>query len=629
MAITVQEIVKSARNRESALADYTTHVNSGEKLSYNSFIAELDKKFPINGPAAASQSGGNTNNSGGPNTFQKAGGSILNFGANLVATQESTGGYLPGMSAEYIKMSELIKGMLDSGGNIKGIGELVKATLSNIAGQVELYYKQQTELLHQVNEQAGLTGDFSRDFRDELTQANPQLLRIGIGFEELANSAVKVVENSGKFTALSRETWKEAGYAAKAYVGQLSDLVGMYPAFEKVGLGASDSAKEITKAGQKSIELGLQSQKVTKELGTNLGKINEYGFKNGIQGLAEMVRKSIEFRMNMESVTKIAEKVFNPEGAIDLAANLQAIGGAIGDFNDPLKMMYMATNNVEGLQDALIGAAGSLATYNKEQNRFEVTGANLRKSKAMADELGMSMQELNNIAIAAAERSAASAELMASGLKLDEDQKRFITNISTMKDGKMTIALQSDKLREAFDASEIALENLTEDQAKQLMKYQEEFKKLTPEDIVRKQATDIENISRDMNFVAALLRQEFAKTGTSLAKSLGYDPAAIAEQTKNLANEWGPNIKGAGQFLRGKIEGADASKKVEEALKENKEKRGGTTQTQQPTEVTVNFKTNDRLQDDIYRNFFNQPDTKQNLAAAVFPSREYDSPLMA
>ena len=47
----------------------------------------------------------------------------------------------------------------------------------------------------------------------------------------------------------------------------------------------------------------------------------------------------------------------------------------------------MATNNVEGLQDAIIGVAGSMATYNTEQGRFEITGINLRRAKDLANEL--------------------------------------------------------------------------------------------------------------------------------------------------------------------------------------------------------------------------------------------------
>ena len=122
-----------------------------------------------------------------------------------------------------------------------------------------------------------------------------------------------------------------------------------------------------------------------------------------------MVRRSTEIRMSLSETFKVADKVFSPEGALELSAELGVLGAAFGDFNDPLKLMYMATNNVEGLQDALIGAAGGLATYNNEQKKFEVTGANLRRAKEMAAQLGMTTGDLNKTAIAAQERMAVEA----------------------------------------------------------------------------------------------------------------------------------------------------------------------------------------------------------------------------
>lgn len=582
---------------------YKSRVNSGANPTeinsqYSLYLAADPNQKPTTTSNTTTNSG-----SGGPNAFQKIAGGVLNAGAEIVGAQEQQG-YLPNMTQEYIKMSGVIKGMVDSQGNLLGATDMFKTVLGSIGDQGLLYYQQQTELLGQVNKELGLTGKFSEAFRDELTQANPELLRIGIGFQELSNAATGLVQETGRFLSLNRESWVEAGYAASAYVGTLSDLVRMYPAFEKIGIGASDATKQIEMAGKRSIELGLQSQKVTKELSGSLGKLNEYGFKNGIQGLTEMVRKSIEFRMNMESVSQIADKVFDPEGAVDLAANLQAIGGAIGDFNDPLKLMYMATNNVEGLQDALIGVAGSLATYNEEQGRFEITGVNLRKAKAMAKELGISYNELANGAIAAAERSSAASELMASGLSLSEEQQRFLTNISTMKGGRMTIELQSDKMREYFKTNEIALEELTSEQVSKLMEFQDDFKELSTEDIVRKQATDIENISRDMNFIAALLRMEFGKTGAKLVDAVGFDPAKIAAQSLSKTKEYAPSIKGAGEEIRSMMD--------EAAIKAGlKDKNGNPTTSSTPTtnktEVEITYKS-EPLVDNMARYMQQRPE---------------------
>jgi hypothetical protein len=468
-------------------------------------------------------------------------------------------GYMPSIQNEFQTPVEMFKTVSD----ITKAPDL-KTGLSTFANQLqntmEFYFQQQTELRNKMNKEVGLTGELSKVVREELTNANPELLRMGIGFADLASSAGSLIENTGRFITLNSQSWKEAGIAATAYVGTLGDLISMYPSFEKVGIGAADVAEQIEISGKRSIELGLRSQSVIKDLGANIGKLNSYGFKDGVQGLTEMVRKSKEFRLDMSETFTIADKVFSPEGAIDLSANLMAIGGAIGDFNDPLKLLYMSTNNVEGLSDSLIGLAGSLATYNSEQGRFEITGINLRKAKALASELGINYNQLADSAIAAAERSSAATDLMSRGLNLDEDQTRFLTNISTMKDGKMTIQLQGDELKNYFNANEVALDELTNESVQQLIKFQDNFKKLTSEEIIRDQATDIENIARDINYIGALLKVELASSGKALynmvteSVGLGNLPSA-GKLSYDLASGAGVLIKNSGDFFENTLRG--------------------------------------------------------------------------
>lgn len=564
----------------------------------------------------SNSSGGSSSSGGGSswNPITKIG-NVITSG---LKTQEQTG-QMPQLGDEMITASEATKGMFDMITSVKNPLDLVGKAIDVIGNQAELYLKQQTELLGVVNKGAGLTGQFSADVRDELTNANAPLLRLGIGFDELAESAKSLISDTGRFLTLNRESWEAAGKASVAYVGSLSELVKMYPDFEKIGIGAGDVAKNIELAGSRSISLGLQSQKVTKELSTNLGKLNEYGFRNGIQGLTEMVRKSIEFRMNIESVKQIADKVFDPEGAIDVAANLQAIGGAIGDFNDPLKLMYMATNNVEGLQDALIGVAGSLATYNEEQGRFEITGVNLRKAQAMAKELGINYSELANGAIAAAERSSAASALMASGLQMDEDTQRFITNISSMKGGQMTIALNSDKLRDVFGATEVSLENLSQSQVELLKKYQDEFKEMSPEDIVRQQATSVENIMRDVNFIAATARVAAANKGkgylTEIQKFVGYEPGDMERASRNAADAVAAKLK------------PDSTIKPKPVVFDEPTTRSTPNTPTSPTEVNINhnIKMGDVTTDGLKRSLANDPVWHDNFKETYLSDREYTS----
>ena len=382
---------------------------------------------------------------------------IIEAAGGILKGQEG-GGYYKDIK-DSVNSTELLS-MASSDGKILPADQIAQNVFKAGLGQIGDEYNNQRKLLEDINTKTGLTGQLSKDFREEISNAGPKLAQLGISFETLANVAQGLVDKSGKFNLINQQSFEQAAKVGQAYLGSMESLTNMLPDFEKVGIGAKGTFDAVEKAGKSSLTLGLNSQRVSKDLATNIGKLNEYGFQKGVEGLARMVQKSIEFRLSMDAVSQVAEKVFSPESALELSANLQVLGGAIGDFNDPLKLMYMATNNVEGLQDSIINAASSLATYNQEQGRFEVTGVNLRKVREMATALGMDYKELTKTAVAAQERL--SAKEMLSGLRIEDEDKEFLTNMSQMKNGKMTIELQSEKMRDLFGgAQEVALDTRT------------------------------------------------------------------------------------------------------------------------------------------------------------------------
>jgi hypothetical protein len=252
----------------------------------------------------------------------------------------------------------------------------------------------------------------------------------------------------------------------------------------------------------------------------------------------------------------------------------------------------MATNNVEGLQDALIGATGGLALYNEEQGRFEITGINLRKAKAMADSLGISYQEFSKGAIAAAERSKAASELAARGLTLSDEQREFITNISQMKGGKMTIELNSEKLQNEFGAKEVALEDLTQQQLTRLTEFQNEFVKLSEEDIVRKQATDIENVKRDVSAIRAIASQQagiFVKEQTKTMIKAATGNERLSDMTNPLAKKYISDLTGKGKELSDEINKTLNS--IFNRGKENEKTSGAAASTSPGTSTTTTTTT--------------------------------------
>jgi hypothetical protein len=604
------KILNSAQKIGMTAEDFT---ELWARIKYNGNINSItgSEKNAINNYLSSGTSGKKLQNE--ENKTSKDSFSALDFSQKMLQAGERRS-YIPtskDTSADVSSIFDILTKKDEKTGETKfrSLEEVGSKLIGSFEDKMVNYYQQQSGLLTIINEQAGLTGKFARYFREELTNANPRLEQLGIDFNELAEAAKSYIMSSGRFATINQQTWERAGEVAKAYVGTLGDLVAMYPEFEKVGLGAADAQERIADAGKRSMFLGLQAQKTTKELSANLGKLNEYGFKNGVQGLAEMVRKANEFRMSMDSVFTVAEKVMNPEGALDLSANLQAIGGAIGDLNDPLKLMYMATNNVEGLQDAIKDAASSLAVYNSEQGRFEITGINLRRAKALASELGISYKELSQGAIAAAEKTKIQSELAARGLQLSDDQKRFISNIAQMKGGRMTIELNSQELKNAFGKNEIAISELTQEQLKRLTELQDEFKDKTSEEIIRDQATDVENIKRDLNFMLALMMKETGQFSDALIKDLigVFSSERISNKTLAMTKEARPAMENKGtEFYKSFAENVRST--INTIVKPNEPK---TTQTQNQPNIVQPVRSPDQQSTTMNQN----ASTTANLSA--------------
>jgi hypothetical protein len=497
----------------------------------------------------------------------------------------------------------------------KGVASFIQAPgamLDAVLGQL----KEESVLLSEINTKTGISGKLSEGLRDSMISASAEGKKYGFTLSQIGDFYTTLSEQSGKFSLINAKTINEAQPVAAALNMSLSELATSLGDYEKVGLGAKETTKAIGDAAVRSISLGLNARKVADGMKESVGKLNEYGFKNGVAGLERMVQKSVEFKLSMDSVATIADKVLNPEGAVDLAANLQVLGGAIGDFGDPIKMMYDATNNMEGLQDSLIGAAKGLATYNKEQGRFEITGINLRRGKEMASALGMTMEQLGKTAVAAQERVAASTALMSTGLKIDDKEKEFLTNLSRMQDGEMKIVVPESLQDQLGKQSEITLSKLTEDQKKVLLANKEAFEKMNPEKIAMSQLTTTQETLRQTEVIASWAKIQAASFMKGMGKEvLPKELEIIKKDIARVAGNLTPDRKGA------ESAGSDAMKAIQKAsildfqsiknaLNVTSNSLGKTFNTNQQPSVqqasTQTIQQNINITSDVNSDYFNQ-----------------------
>ena len=424
-----------------------------------------------------------------------------------------------------IKIFKLLE---DSGLNpLKLMSGVVSGAFEEILAQL----KSESQLLTEVNSKVGISGELSKGLRDDMVEASIEASRYGVTLSDIGELYTGMSEESGKFALINKKFIDSAIPVSVVLGKSMSEMASTVSAFENVGIGAGTTMKTLDASVSRTVGLGLNARKITTELQANIGKLNEYGFSNGVKGLERMVQKANEFRMSINEVYKIADAVMDPDKAISLSANLAVLGGAMGTFGDPIKMMYDATNNVEGLQDALIGAASSLSTYNAEQGRFEITGVNLRRAKAMAAELGIEYSELAKGAIAAAERTSATAALMGRPFDIDDKEKEFLINMSRMDGGEMKITVPESLMSKFGNVQEIALDKLTAPQKDALVQYQKTFEKMDAKELAMSQLTETQQMARGIDVVAAYYRVR----GTQMVK--GASKSLLSEGYKDLSDK--------------------------------------------------------------------------------------------
>jgi hypothetical protein len=368
------------------------------------------------------------------------------------------------------------------------------ATTEALLGDIA---KLNAELLEKTRGAGGYVGRIATEMMDTTRFAMIEAQRFGVTTNETISAVESLMVNSERMATYNDKTISNSMVASLAFTKNSKTILENAENFRNVGIGLDGAAKSIEQIGSRSIKLGLSAKATSETLISQLGKLNAFGFQNGIAGLGKMVQEAQALKINMESIFTVADKLYDPESAINLAANLQVVGGAVGDLADPIKLMYDATNNVESLQTSIIGAARSLATYNAEQGRFEVSGANLRRAKAMADSLGISMGELTNMAVKGAAKFEAMSELNMFP-SLTDDQREFVSNIATIKDGKVGFDIPKNMVQQMgltnVKDGFVSLSDLTDKQLAELQDLQKKAADEKPIDIARNQFNETTKI---------------------------------------------------------------------------------------------------------------------------------------
>lgn len=375
-------------------------------------------------------------------------------------------------------------------------------------------------IAHQTANTLGFQGDRFKFMQDNLTITRDAFVDMGFSVESAYKAQTALSDATGRQVMLTKQASVAMAETARITGMEVEELAGMTGQMEAFGLGAEQSADIILQMSRESAQMGLNSGKVIKKFEQNLNLLNKLNFKNGVQGLKEMAKFSEKYKIDMQAVASVADKVFRPEGAIEAAAQLQVLGGSLASLGDPFTLMYKARNSPEELAKSLTKAAIASATFNSKTGEFEVNAHEMDRLREAAQALGMDYSHLVEVAKQGAK--VGKFEGLLGGKGLDKETMDALVGAAQMgKDGAFL----------TINGNEVLLKDITKEQAAMFKEDQ------SKRDELAKKAMSIQN-----NFDA--IKNELM---VALVKVFeGVDWKSVMETLKSVAG-W---IKNAIDWLR-------------------------------------------------------------------------------
>jgi hypothetical protein len=331
----------------------------------------------------------------------------------------------------------------------KGIGTL-PGLFQNSFGKLKNYgLFEMDKAIKQSALDMGLVGARAKGLSTSIRESALKTTQWGMGVKELSKLQSSYSEELGR-TVMMGNSGLKAISAMGVATGLGAEGAGKLTAeMSNQGLSAERTANFMKQTMNDSTKMGLNTSKVVKNIQNNMKLLNKYGFKGGVKGLAKMAQTTSKLGVDMNFVAGMAEKLFDIQGAVEMSAQLQVLGGEWAELADPFKLMYMARNDMQGLTEAVGEAAASSAHFNSETGEFEISALEMHRLRKIAEQTGLEYDNLAKAGKNAAKFSKIKQQIGFSfgGGKEGKEIKDFLTSTAEMDEkGKaFIIDMQGDK----------------------------------------------------------------------------------------------------------------------------------------------------------------------------------------
>lgn len=307
----------------------------------------------------------------------------------------------------------------------EGFGRSLKFLLPATSEFFERWSKVQKSM-YSVAREMGISTQQIDGFTKSIAKNTVELgNKLGMTYEEIGKLISSYTNTTGRNLFFSED---EVRRMSEMYRLGGDAAVGITSELDRFGMSINNSADHFAKIQLNSEAYGLNASKYTKDFQQNIRLAASYSFKNGIDGINKMTMLSERLKFNMQNVAQVADRASTIEGAIDMSAKMQMLGGTYAqNFGNPVQLLYESLNDMEALTKRIANTVQGKASFNDQTGQFNVDNITRRFLKEMANMTGMSFDDLFNMSVSNDRIRLIDAQMRAT-VKARESDRQFIEN---------------------------------------------------------------------------------------------------------------------------------------------------------------------------------------------------------
>lgn len=344
------------------------------------------------------------------------------------------------------------------------------------------YLQEQDKIIKSTTLNLGMSGAKAVAMRDAFNQSAGYVATLGGSIADIQGIMQGYADETGRAHVMSAEMVKDIADIGKGTGLGIEQATKLGAQFEIMGIDARATSKFVQGVVDTSERMGVNTTKVLKKVNDNFKKLNTYTFQQGVKGFSEMAMYAEKFKIDISDALNAADVARSLEGAIDLAAQLQVMGGEFAK-TDPFEMLFLARNDPAKFTEKIADMTKGLVTFRKmADGSFQkfISPADRDRIAAVAKSMGMEASALTEITLRQAEIQKMRQQM--GGLGLSGEQKEAIEGAAkyNTETGKFQVSLGGTmmNIREltSEQAEKFKIEQvLLEDRAKQALTFDETF----------------------------------------------------------------------------------------------------------------------------------------------------------